>query len=395
MAWILPVGFDRADGTTLLPLQPWNGSFSIPIGVATRGKATPAAAVKTQSWAGNFQPIDEQADSPEIERAEQATFSHRVTMPWITAIQNYLPFMGRGTFTQDKYGNVWRILSSKVQHTKGDDSCVLSYVAESISFDSPPDEFQCLTTELGIDIIKHPRYFYALYPTQADYSTWCGDPNNPNITVAQVKQGIIIAIQTYRDAPFPVQTQTIPYINPVQSNIIAQLTNFIVSAIDTSTKATTSVNVAFSPSCLLALAAGSEIIGKLWNQEDTPYMVGFQITWSQYYFSPPFINGGAYIESPIGIVPAYFLSPSQNYSNTIFDDLAQQNPQCFSADGTSSGAVNISWLRQADEIDYQRTWFKITRKWIGSAIGAWDAQLFSQFNRPSTPSDYQPFATNL
>jgi hypothetical protein len=76
-------------------------------------------------------------------------------------------------------------------------------------------------------------------------------------------------------------------------------------------------------------------------------------------------------------------------NDTIFDDLALFNPQCYSSNGTTSGTVNISWLRQSDSVQYARTWFKITRTWVGSVVGHWDVDLYNQNARPSAPSDYR------
>ena len=138
------------------------------------------------------------------------------------------------------------------------------------------------------------------------------------------------------------------------------------------------------------------------------------MSWAQYYYRPPILTPGGYIQDPIigtgpdnpGL-PDYFYStqnpPVVDSAGTgsgsdIFSSMAYLNPQGYSYDGTPSGNVNISWLRKADDIDYQRTWFKVTRTWIGSAIGTWDQQLFGggvpanngSPNRPSTPADYLP-----
>ncbi len=84
------------------------------------------------------------------------------------------------------------------------------------------------------------------------------------------------------------------------------------------------------------------------------------------------------------------MSPSQDGTDTIFDKLAIDNPQDYSIDGLSGGAakVNISWLRKADEVEYQRTWFKTTSIWIGAPIGSWDLQLYSGGNRPQNANDF-------
>lgn len=377
MFW-LPSGFDRADGTTYIPSQPV-GSGGGPIRIGT---PTPVVNLAIFGGTGTEQ-VQEFPDSPEIERAEQCTFQHRFRTFWEVAKQ-YIYALGRGTFVHDTNGNIWRVLSSKIQSDRGG-MAILSVTAESISFDSPPDDYQMIPVELGINIIKHPRYFYSLYPVLSDFSTSVGSGGD-TATVAQVKQAIIRAIQTYQDSPWM----------PTANNINGLFQNKIIESLVSGTVptqvsgVTKQVDTTANASCALALAAAQEIIQKLWNQIDNPYMAGFQITWSQYYFAPTFENPGSYIENPVGIVPDYFISPSQDGSNTIFDQIAEINPQCYSTTGASGGNVDISWLRKADEVEYQRTWFKVTRTWIGSPIGHWDAQIFSGGSRPSVPSDYLP-----
>ena len=48
------------------------------------------------------------------------------------------------------------------------------------------------------------------------------------------------------------------------------------------------------------------------------------------------------------------------------------NPQCYSLTGAYGGGNYVSWRREADEIDYERTWFKVQRSWVGSPVGFWD-----------------------
>jgi hypothetical protein len=132
-----------------------------------------------------------------------------------------------------------------------------------------------------------------------------------------------------------------------------------------------------------------EIIIKYWRGEETPYVVGYEMTWSQYYFVSPWLNPGGYVEDPMTQstpqLPEYFYSRvfPPNGSYTIFDYLPYINPQCYSSDGTYAGSVNISWLRKADQVEYQRTWFRITRTWIGSPVGFWDSDLYTTNNRPN------------
>lgn len=386
MPWRLPVGFDNADGVTPVPLQPkGSGGNNLPVGVPNpAGDLISNANDEDFDANGNSCTIAQSPDElPEIERAEQATFSGSFRMIWRAAL-SFIGVVGRGTFVQDSFGNIWRILSSKLKGERGGTG-LFTLVGESISFDSPPDDYQMTPVELGLNIIKYPRYFYSLYPSGSDFTDMVGVTPN-QATRAQVKQSVICAIQTYRDSPFFPSVSQINGL--VQNQIISAVTGNLIPTLVGS--ATNQVDISGDAGSLLAVAAAGEIIQKLWFQIDTPYIAGFQVTWSQYYFAPVFENPGGYIESPVGIVPDYFISPAQDGSNTIFDQMAAINPQCYSDDGTPGGNVNISWLRKADEVDYQRTWFKVTRTWIGSPVGLWDAQIFSGGERPTAPSDYLP-----
>jgi hypothetical protein len=431
MAFILPVGFDRADGVTNLPVQPMGSG-----GSGTIGTPTPAGSITIQAPNGQTSYVlQESVDSPEIERAEQATFTHRIgEITWATAV-SLIGMLARGTFVQDsgQYGTstIWRILSSKIKSLRGG-KAELSYTAESISFDSPPDDFAMTPVQLGLDIIKYPRYFYALYPSGDDYTTLVGVAPTQT-TRANVKMAIIRAIQTYRDSPYFPLAGKITTNGVVQNNIITTLLSEVIPVVTSSTSGSeTAIDVSGDNGCLLAIAAAGEIIQKLWFQIDVPYIAGFQIKWSQYFFEPVYENPGGYIEDPVGVVPEYFLgwasggpasgiitvlpqgdvtssfgnldtvAPLPANTLNIFSQMAAINPQCFSSSGTPSGNVNISWLRQADEVEYQRTWFKVTRTWIGSPVGHWDVQIygggvaanFGSPNRPSVPNDYLPLPTN-
>jgi hypothetical protein len=143
----------------------------------------------------------------------------------------------------------------------------------------------------------------------------------------------------------------------------------------------------------LAKRAALEIIQKYWRGEETPYVVGYQITHSSFWFRPPFLNPGGYIEDPIydasPQLPDYFWSPDFPPSAaTIFDQLAAINPQCYSSTGLPDGPVVLSWLRKADEVEYERTWFKVIRTWIGSPVGFWDTELYTAQKRPTTAAEF-------
>jgi hypothetical protein len=411
------------------------------------GTATPVAALipRAQSPLDGSQvttiagyPFNEEVDSPLVEVAEQCTTTKTFVGPYSYAA-DLMPLLARGALLADQEGNFTRILTTRLQRMRTT-LARLTIVTESVSFDTPPDLFSCTPVELGINIMKHPRYFYALYP----------DPATDTTVQMQVKQAIIRAIQTYQDSPYFPTTNTLSACallsGQVQNVIAAVLVNgkFIYTipnpnyqpqfpatntAADqvpnaTPPKATVAgqanpqvLIVSFDPTVsgtdphgyvALALAAAGEIIQKLWRIEDNPYTVGWQISWTTYYYRPPFLTPGGYLQDPIvntgednpGL-PDYFYStanPPDTLSPDIFSEMAALNPQCYSSDGTPTGVVNISWLRKADDYDYERTWFKVTRTWIGSAIGHWDEQLFGggvpannySPNRPSKVTDYLP-----
>jgi hypothetical protein len=400
----VPSGFDRADGVARGSTFPAIGTPDPAGGKLTFGKAA----------------LNESPDSPEIERAEQATITHTAVLSsWDSAV-TLLQVYGRGALLVDSSGNYSRVLSSRIKHGRGG-KVELTIVAESISFDNPPDEFNIVPVELGVDILKHPRYFYSLMPT-SQIQGWEGAADTA--VEETVKQAIIRSLQTYRDAQFvPTKTNIDSFIGFNQDLVVRGMssgkltyripnpdydpTKPAVPDVAVDTSPATGQNCQFlvksydatttaSPSIALARAAALEIIQKLWRMEDTPYTTGWQVTWAEYFFRPPPLNPGGYIENPASASPAlpdYFLSTAYppNNSATIFDDLAKKNPQCYSVDGSIGGTANMSWLRKADEIEYQRTWFKVTRTWIGAPLGAWDADLYNQKARPKLPSDYRSY----
>lgn len=420
MSFSLPFGFNRADGVTNLPAQT-NGLVS-----GTAGTQSPAPSITATGRVATEQNyVEEERDSPEIERAEQGTAQHRFKMLWQSAI-NYISVLGRGTFITDGFGNRWRVLSSKIQ-SLGGGMASLSVTSESISFDSPPDEFQIVPVELGVDILKHPRYSWALLPWTTDSSTKYeytidGTSNKITIYVSDVKQSIIRMIQTFRDTPYlasgdningyvqssiistvdgkkcittsfknPNFSEKDPEVKPDKDNFVKVLNNGNVT-IPTKNYRYFTINIPLSDSnkdaVNIALAAATEIIFKLWRGEDTPAVSGYEITYSQYYFAPTYLNPGGYTENPKAWIPSYFMSPSQNGTDSIFDELTKWNPQSYASDRTIGGPLAFSCLRCPDEVDYQRTWFKVTRKWKCSPVGYWDPDFYSGLNGPKYSTDF-------
>jgi hypothetical protein len=369
----LNTGFDRADGL--------GGRLGTPdpagaIAADSGGLTGTVEAVAT---------IEEDVDSPTIERAEQGTISHQFRMSWAEA-KFRIQLLGRGFVREDSNGNVVKLLSSSIQHQKLG-LATLKTVDESISFDSPPDQFQIVPVELGVNIIKHPRYFYAFLGAGQGSLT------------EQRNQMVIRLLQNY------FENTTAAYRDALTSLIFDSLGADAGSGDEQPPLPTTfkSTRVDFASGAKvsgtdMAKRAALEIIQKYWRGEETPYVIGYQIDWASFYFRPPYLNPGGYIENPmtdaVPLLPDYFWSPDYPpSSNTIFDALDSVNPQCYSATGLPGGGVNISWLRKADQIDYERTWMKITRTWIGSPVGFWDTELYSAQERPQSASDYLQIAS--
>lgn len=433
---VFPTGLDWGDGVTALPNQPIGSG-----GSGIFGTPTPGGAVTIALPPGAVtQPQQENPDSPEIERAEQATVTHTFKMSWTEGVA-LIVTLGRGVFLEDTGGNITRILSSRIKKMRGN-QCEITVVAEGISFDSPPDDFQIDPIDLGLDIIKHPRYSWALAPVPADQSTNTVTVGDTVINYVAVKSAIIRLIQAYRDSPFFPSADQVNGL--IQNNIMSQLSDgFLNVQVPNPTfdpnpadgviaqppnwdgvnahKPTGNyqyaivavpVNLADPTDPLaIALAAAKEVISKLWRQEDTPYLTGFQIRWTQYFFAPAYLDCGGYLQDPLTVVPDYFMQPealqtslargsfSSPFNNqdtvpahssgpTIFDKITLLNPQAYSTDGMSGGPLQISWLRKADEYVYQRTWFAVSHVWVGSPIGNWDSDLYTHNDRPQDANGY-------
>ncbi len=436
MSFALTWGFNRGIGTTV-PLSPYGSGGTAVVGTAP----APGSVIIHDTNGGGVITLQEDSDSPTIERGIQCTCQHKFTVDFSYG-ESLLSVIGMGTVVEDSFGNIWRVLTCSLQSGAGTQGKLIT-VSESVSFDLPPDEFQINSVDLGIDIIKHPRYFPNLYPKPGEFGTIIG----------QTKEAIIRGIQAYRDAPFfPSASQVSQFMSgQVQSNTQSALDNqqIVVTLpntnfnplfpvvpqwfIDPSGYIQSSSSYTFPPKATipliqsndqsiyvsvdnidldipeiaLAYAAASEIITKLWRMEDSPYFAGVEVKYSYYSFLPPLFNLGSYLEDPDYIVPNYFLQPDRPLTelpprggfgypvagtDNVFRLNASANPQDFSSDGTPFGDTEISWLRKSDEQVWERGLCKTTLTWVGSGLGFFDQQLYGASNRPSVPSDYQTFA---
>lgn len=368
----LPYGFDRADGLS-----------------ARLGTPTDTSAILVKGPDGVLTsidsiPIEELPDSPEIERAEQATITHTFRMSWSEAL-NYIGILGRGLLVEDSFGNVYLILSVNLRHEQAGTG-LFTVVMESKSFDSPPDEFSIVPVELGVNIIKHPRYFYAFFGDGYGSTT---ELNN-QMVIRLLQDYFDTPSANYRDAIIEMLKKSEGYDSGDGAEGQPPPWNKTTQSYDPSAKVAGTT---------MAKRAAQEIVQKYWRGEETPYLVGYEITFSQYFFVPPTLNPGGYVEDPMTEaspqLPEYFFSRVYPWdpTKTIFDYIPVYNPQCYSSDGTPDGSVNISWLRKADQVEFQRTWFRRTSTWIGSPVGFWDVDLYNRDSRPLVPGDYRVIKT--
>ena len=449
--FVIPVGVDSADGFTPLPSQPYQsgGGFHI-VGTPLPTTSLFMVGATTPGLAGTF--LEEMPGSPRIERAEQCTCDHTLKLDKTSAL-TYCLSLARGTIVSDTGANIWRVLSC--DYTRDSDLyATLHYVMEALSFDSPPDDFELNDVSLDLNIIKHPRYWRWLSPYASD--------TNPvalgtlaQSSIAEIKEALIRVVQNYIESPFyPSINATTNYI---QSNILDDIKsgNFKVAVTNTSfdpgqdavepvvwdgnndDQPDESVNCRYylvpcayayqneSPNgqIHMAIAAATELISKLWRQEDTPYIPAYEVVWTQRFFQPIYLNPGAYLEDPRDVVPGYFMgAPSPNfaninqiprgnqgaigpvtdvgnadtvpaygvYSGSILDHLVQINPQLYSSNGTASGFLTVSSLRTSDSYRYERTWFAVTHKWKVACVGKWDADLYLGYGQsaPQVADDF-------
>lgn len=311
----IPSGIDRAIGINGFP-----------------GTPTPNGAVVKQPSQFFF---EELPNSPSIERGEQATIVHQFRTDPDNA-RNIIFGLSRGALFTDSQGDITRCLTVTYQYEKGD-VVLITITSEGVSFDAPPDEFEVDEVEFNPSLFLHPRYSMVV-----NYSDNSASGTPFLVTGPQIIGWVNSAV----DLP-AVSSQQEQFGQLNSTNI----TNTTV------------------------LALAKELVTKLKRGEDTFYLAGFRVTWSQYFFLPPLMCTGGFIESPVqGGLPFYFWSANGGPDGlNILEALAAvQNPNLY--------GQGLSWLRQCDHLTYQRTWFKQTHTWIGGPAGQWDTQLYSQQN---------------
>jgi hypothetical protein len=362
----VPIGYDRADGAPRL------------------GTATPETAIEFESGAGASIPFEEKPESPTIERGDQHTSLHRFTMGWSEAKWRLQQLYRGQVYTDDalvdEYDDepgYWRVLSARATHGEGETG-ELEVVSEKLFSDMPFDEFGIEPVDLGLNILKHPRYLYALSAME-----------EPDPAIRKAKA----------EANHQVIRRLQDYINnvssPLRDSLIWQLSESITSpeaytSSVSKTNATTGLKLYTLTGTNLAKRAAMEIVNKIWMGEESPYLAGYQLTWSKYYSMPQQLHPGGRIEDPITesspAIPEDFLY--DEYGESVFTAMAYVNPQGYSNDGTRGGTTSLSWLRKADSFRFVRTMFVVTRTWIGAPVGFWDTHLFTGGERPTLPDHY-------
>lgn len=330
-----PSGIDRADGIDGQP-----------------GTPTPVGARQIQPSPSFF---EELPDSPEIEIGEHLTFVHRFKTDYNNAIE-ILNGNPRGTVLLDSSGNQSKVLTAQLTYQKGD-YCIVSITAEGTQY-SPEDEYDVEVVEFNPSIFLHPRY-----KSVVNYTPTTGINMGLNIGPQ-----IISAITNAANSPSFQQTQD-------QSGFL----EYLITGTGDNAKG--------------VLALSIELVTKLNRGEDTFYLAGWRVSWSQYCFLPPGprspvvgISPGGYLEDPVyqGALPSYFWSdngtPSGN--NTLIALANEVNPTIYPA--PADGNITFSWMRQADHLTYQRVWFKITRSWVGGPLGTWDKDIYPPSMSPTT-----------
>jgi hypothetical protein len=325
-----PCGFDRADGIDSRP-----------------GTPDPANALLANPQIYNLAGLYLQEDpgSPEIERGDQATFRHTFTVDYQTglALSSAMP---RGGYITDSRGYIYKILSTNLNSRRAH-LATFVITSESVSFDNPPDEFHVQTIELNPAIEKHPM-FWDIVGNGLDVN-----PYNLDNVGAIITPGLMTGPNIVASCKLAADAIDVAANNDLIANI----------------NATTVGNTA------VANLATLKLYPRYLRKEETFYLAGFRVVWSSYFYLPPLMDGGGYIQDPVtqGGLPPYFWSTTMAVGgdNILLKKAKLTNPQIYQR--------GLSWLRLADELEYQRTWFHLTRSWLGGPLGQWDKAIYPTY----------------
>jgi len=287
--------------------------------------------------------FEEASDSPTIEFGEQCTIVHKYFVDRQTGVTLQIGYQ-RSKIMVDSAGNLTRVLSTTlvpIPKTNGLVN-VFTVTSEAKSFANPPDEFDIEVVEINPALEKHPRYSPLSYLDR--YLVRNANLSDNQDLAAQYTQII---------------SQIIPAVGNPNEKIATQ-----------------------------------ELLFKNHKGIENFYLSGYKISWSQYFWSPQVINPGGYIEDPFsntgGSIPYYFWDTNQDGSGqNIFSATNTKNANMFPILSGNISNFGLSWLRQTDRQALNRTWWKVTRSWVGANFGHWDVELYNPLFQPYQTQDYQ------
>jgi hypothetical protein len=337
----LPTGgpasiFDRADGSTSVLGGVSEAAGSMKINTADGN--TPSQGIANTGPFVQF--WYEMSDSPTIESGEQSTIVHKFNTDYNTAV-TFMIANPRGTYMTDSQGNTSRVLSTQITPVPrtGMRGVIFTVTSEGCQplFPNPPDEFDIETVELNPALEKHPRYSDLTY--QMRYVVRNADIVD-NLNLGQQYKNIVNTITSSLGG------------TPLQQK------------------------------------EAQELLFKKHKGEDSFYLAGYKIAYSQYFWFPQILNPGGYIEDPVsgGGLPFYYWSDTGKVDGTnIFSETATHNTNLyppFLDTPLDEPPYGLSWLRQADTMHLNRTWYKVTKTWIGGPIGQFDNELYNRNIQP-------------
>lgn len=93
-------------------------------------------------------------------------------------------------------------------------------------------------------------------------------------------------------------------------------------------------------------ALGKSLVDKIVRGNETYYHATLRYSWATHSYTLPTMYRGGWIESPGGPLAGYFVG-------------------------------DISWLREADDLQYNAGVWRLTRSWLGASNFAWDTDLYN------------------
>jgi hypothetical protein len=335
-----PSGLDRCDGSDILP--------------GTQDAVNSIFAQIATLYQGDGTFFEEDPNSPAFSFGERGTVQHTYYMDPDT-FGAIVPFIQRGIWQTDSNGNICRILDTSAQWQKGNYYRVV-VTAEGISWGLPPDEFSVKPVEINPDLLKHPLF-----------NDGAAIPGSTGTGLTDEQKAAL---------RFAMSQQT--------SYGLQNSFNMIIGG--AGAQAGGSLFPTTAPFYPYQKQLAWLALTKNWRGEDSFYLPAFEVTWVRYYPSATFMDPGGYIDTNANMtaqIPYYFWSldgtdnTGTNFNNVSWQSLLQYVPNLYGS--------GITFLKKADQDDYDRLWHRITRTWLGAPTGSantgsnyiyWDQDLY-------------------